>query len=445
MNDDVLIILNERETLKEHLALELQEHLEQRELAADRIKPGKDLLKILRTRSPRVLVLDYLLGDFGTGLDILSGLAEFDESVRPSVLFWTDEPSVNVAVEAMKLGAKDYVEIGSSRSIEKLLQAVEQALQRRTERRAGKRSSSRSKPKSSLIYQAPSSRPCLAQAASAASRSTSPLVLLGESGIGRSSLGRHVHSLRNRAGSLYEFDMDLWTGSLDEIFGSAVNARLVPRLSSGSTVILDHAEFASTECLEQYERIGAARIQKAPEDEKPLLIVGTSDIDIAHSWARVADAQIIEIPPLQERHEDFLPMIQLFTREISSIGGSHSYDFSAQAIEQLTQLEWKDNIRQFRAALYELCTTPKKLLLEMYTDRLESDNDEELILAMMEESRDRWMRHRSKRVFVPDAFVAHAALEQASHNVRIAAAILGTGVAQVKEAISQNRREGTNA
>ena len=79
-------------------------------------------------RRPKVLVVDFLLGDEGTALDLLIHLRERDTERKIQCILWTDERSVSVAVTAMKLGARDYIELGGLKDVEKLLRSIEEAI-----------------------------------------------------------------------------------------------------------------------------------------------------------------------------------------------------------------------------------------------------------------------------------------------------------------------------
>ncbi|HQH28147.1 MAG TPA: hypothetical protein PLP17_12175, partial [Oligoflexia bacterium] len=128
IREDVLIVLNEREPLKHQMAAELELLLRAKHLAAQRLDLRPGVLETITKRTPCVLVLDYLLGDFGTALDILPALRAANSETQTRVILWTDEPSVYAAVEALKLGAVDYIKIDSSRSIQLVLQAIEKCL-----------------------------------------------------------------------------------------------------------------------------------------------------------------------------------------------------------------------------------------------------------------------------------------------------------------------------
>ena len=71
---------------------------------------GKDAQRLLAERSFDLLIIDFLMPD-RTGMDVLRELAgSTPESERPAVVMMTAHGSIESAVEAMKLGARDYLQ-----------------------------------------------------------------------------------------------------------------------------------------------------------------------------------------------------------------------------------------------------------------------------------------------------------------------------------------------
>ena len=124
MVEDVIIVLDEQQSAKAKAALDLEKNLNWRQFQASRVTPDKHLAKVLAERQPRLVVTDYLLGEFGTAIELL----ENNDLANQSILVWTDEPGVSTAVDAMKLGAVDYIDINGSRSLEKVIKSIESIL-----------------------------------------------------------------------------------------------------------------------------------------------------------------------------------------------------------------------------------------------------------------------------------------------------------------------------
>jgi DNA-binding NtrC family response regulator len=75
---------------------------------------AEDALQLLETFRPDIILLDYLLPD-SDGIELLEAFALQLETM-PSVIMLTGEGSETIAVNAMKLGAKDYLVKGQMTS-----------------------------------------------------------------------------------------------------------------------------------------------------------------------------------------------------------------------------------------------------------------------------------------------------------------------------------------
>ena len=441
--EDVCIVLNEREALKEKLAEALLEQLKVRSISAERLEVSADLSSILLERKPRILVLDYILGDVGTGLDVLSDLSHFIENQETRPLIWTDEPSVNVAVSAMKLGAKDYLDISSPNTLGKMVHKIEEEL---SSIRSLEQDSRKPKQEySQLVSYSKSYEACLELARSAALSQRPIVVIYGPKGSGRSSLARFIHEKRGSLGAFRELNLDTWSGDVHSLYGSNRGLERVPLLAFGASVFIDHAEFETEELLSCIEKQSKKIWSNTKEESAPMLIVGTSSIEIAKLWAEAFSLTPIEIPPLSDRKTDFLPLVKYFLKSTKLLK-KHSDSFSPELINVLTQLSWPGNVSEFRAAVYECCAIleNEKLAKNQETE-IEIDVDQDLLkfldsgqlllLSTVLEAKKRWLKYHESQPYVPEVLAAKQSLDLAAGNVRIAAVQLGTGVRQLKEAL----------
>ena len=88
---------------------------------------GRDALKLLAQRSFDLLVIDNLMPDM-TGLDVIREVvSSAGEAERPQVLMMTAHATVESAIEAMKLGALDYLQ--KPFDVDELLVVVRRALE----------------------------------------------------------------------------------------------------------------------------------------------------------------------------------------------------------------------------------------------------------------------------------------------------------------------------
>lgn len=469
IRDDVCIVLNERESLKKQMATELEEQLRRRKFSTCRLLPTEQLVKLLRERLPRMIIIDYILGDIGTALDILPELAKIKGDFAPRVILWTDEPSVNVAVTALKLGAQDYIELGPAHALDKLVQAIEQQLEQDPESQKKEFPLSRFIEPSDLVCQAKNFRSCLIQGKSIINRHLPITVLLGERGTGKNALAQYLHALRcqipeNRAGEYIEIDLDIWADEIEKLAGACETSHLVPLLSNGASVFIDHVECDTGElCNHLQER---SKLIWSPEIVfPPFFVIGTSSLMTAQAWVRLFDSEVIEIPPLRERPDDLILLFQRFSIQAEQLKRSNRFKLSNEMLHVIGKWSWPGNIKQFRAVVLEILTNPEeKLALESedlgeiieeisenpfdprFSETLDREahelgsldigNQERMVLNALFLAKLRWQRYHLSEFLYPDIHLARRVLDESFGNYRIAAAKLGTGIFQLRAVLN---------
>lgn len=435
MREDVLIVLNERETLKEKMAAELVQQLALRSISCARIKPSSKLASIISERSPRIVILDYLLGDFGTAHDIISALRGNGDTLPILPILWTDEPSVSVAVTAMKIGAFDFIELHKPKSLEKVIASIESGLDSYGRKNLKKYEAQPVWQSEKIIAQSLPYQECVNVATSVARRECPIVVLLGACGSGRNTLAHLIHRSRSTPGAYREVAFDLWPEPIQFISGDPMNPRLLPLLAFGTTLFLDHVEFDYGELLEAIRLSKDHLWSRQLPSPAPMLIVGTSSKECAQSWVRVLDAEIIELPSLRERPDDFFPLIKHFIAEIDKNFQPTKLQISSELLSELLALDWPGNVRQLKQATVEAVSSPQQVSedSERTLSRSEQGLFDSILLA-----KNRWERYHTVDRYLPTPFEARRALDLSSGNERIAAAHLGTGIAQIRAALSKD-------
>lgn len=437
--EDVLVVMNEREPRKAELSRSLVEQLTNRRLGVERLKPCPSLAEVIIARNPRVLVLDYLLGDEGTALDILTHFQQFGMTDIETAI-WTDERSTPVAVQAMKLGAIDYIETESPKSLERVIESIERVLSARQDDGA---ITLRALPSTiKPIAEAPLSRAALLDGSRALIQRPRLLVLSGPQGAGRNTFARYFHSLRERSGSYIELDLDLWTGNYPALVGPDSRT---PLLSFGASVFIDHAEFDLGGLPDAVAAAADGIWPETSDDASPLLMIGTSDETVVEVWSRLFDAPVIRIPGVADRREDMLPLVTSILHELKKSGIPISVQVTPALIEELLRHEWTGNVRELRAVLLDLVSN--RAVSESSRTGRNSDEKSGTIEELLCSAIERWDRHSRAHPIVPEPLVARQAYERSGGNVRVAAAMLGTGIPQVRSALgltlaSRSRQSG---
>jgi DNA-binding NtrC family response regulator len=341
----------------------MQEMLELDGHAVERVTGGADALARLAAAPFDVVVTDLRMPGVD-GLAVLRGARA--RPSPPAVVLVTAYGTAESAVEAMKAGAADYVTKPFSMD-ELRLRVARLAAQRSAEaERAGL--VARLTPE--LVAESPAMAAALAAARQVAA-SDATVLLLGESGTGKSQLARFVHfQSRRAAGPLVEVHCAALPEALleGELFGHEKGAftgaaqRRPGHLaaSDGGTLFLDEIGeiTAATQVkllrfLQErtFVPLGAtserrvdARVVAATNADLPAAVrAGRFREDL---WYRL-DVFAIQVPPLRERPEDVLPLAFRFLA-----GRGVSADaLSAGARERLLAHRWPGNVRELENVL----------------------------------------------------------------------------------------------
>ncbi len=218
-------------------------------------------------------------------------------------------------------------------------------------------------------------REVLAQATKVAPTETTVL-LTGESGTGKEVVAHLIHRGSRRAGGAF---VALNCAALpealleSELFGyekgaftGAVSAR-AGRLeqAAGGTLFLDEvgemspalqAKFLRVLQEREFQRLGGTRMLKADvrviaatnRDLKVALTRGTFREDLYYRLHVFA----IHLPPLRERPEDILPLLEDFLKQLGPVVlGRPAAGVSREAREQLLAYGWPGNVRELRNAV----------------------------------------------------------------------------------------------
>src|SRR4249920_1632373 len=304
------------------------------------------------------------------GLDLLSQLRSHDATLP--VVVMTAWGSVEVAVEAMRRGARDFVQKPweNARLLTILRTQVElaRALRRQHKLEAENRSL---KPdvRPMLIAEAVSMRPVL-ELISRVGPSEANVLVTGENGTGKGTVAQAIHSVSGRAGkglvtvnaggladALFESEL---FGHVKGAFTDAKNDRVGRfELADGGTLFLD--EIANVPLNLQpkllrvletgdFERVGSSRTRQAN-----VRIVSATNADLTGEVAAGRFRQDllfrlntieIHLPPLRERREDILPLAQHFLKQHLQRYRKAQYDFDETAAQILREYHWPGNIRE---------------------------------------------------------------------------------------------------
>jgi len=191
----------------------------------------------------------------------------------------------------------------------------------------------------------------LVERATAAARSDLPVVITGPSGSGKKFLARAVHAWSNRASGPYRV---VQCGSLDAgrqgeaLFGRSDRAGAFPELAGGTLVLADPEELPPTVRKAVVEAVRERSFRPEGSDEATPLearLVATTRRP-GESLLGELPHQEIEVPGLDVRREDVLPLAAQFLATFAEEAGLRPVGFTADAREFLMTESWGENVRE---------------------------------------------------------------------------------------------------
>ncbi|MDP1931618.1 MAG: sigma-54 dependent transcriptional regulator [Gammaproteobacteria bacterium] len=307
------------------------------------------------------------------GLALIASVRKLDDQMP--IVVMTAWGNVELAVEAMRAGARDFIQ--KPWDNERLLSVIRsQILLEQSERKSrtleerNKILSEQLTSKDSLIVGKSRAMSELMSQLSQVARSDATVLLTGENGTGKSLLAHRVHLLSGREHQDYvSVNMGSISESLfeSEMFGHVKGAFTDARenrigrfeLAGQGTLFLDEIgniplsqQVKLLRVLEErrFERVGSSRTQ---ESQCRLIAATNSNLDQAVAAGRFRQDLLyrintitLRVPSLRERTEDILPLAKHFLNKFGSKYNKPDVAFTSDAMEQLTRYSWPGNIRE---------------------------------------------------------------------------------------------------
>lgn len=370
------------------------------------------------------------------GLDLLTRMQTIDPTVP--VVVMTAWGSVELAVEAMRRGAKDFVTkpwdnarlIAIVRTQLELSEALKRGQRLEAENRL-----LRSENGPTLIAQAPAMQPVLDLIARVGP-SDANILITGEPGTGKEVVARSLHSISLRsskpmvtvnAGGLAEgiFESELF-GHVKGAFTDAKADRVGRfELADGGTLFLDeianvpmNLQSKLLRVLEigEMERVGSSKTKKVDArvlsatnaNVRQEVVQGKFREDLLFRLNTIE----IHLPPLRERREDIPLLAAHFLRQHAGRYRKNITGFENAALQALLENPWQGNVRELNHVIERavLMTQDNMIRPQDMALRMGRDGGAKLDEMSLEDV---------------EAFLIRKALERHKGNVSHAAATLG--------------------
>ena len=330
----------------------------------------REAQRLLGQRLFDVQVVDNRMPEL-SGLDLIRELvASSAATERPQILMMTAHATVESAIEAMKLGALDYLQ--KPFEVDELLVVVRRALEHqrlRTEHRylISERDAEfnhygivgRSRLMQDVIH-----------TAQVVAKSKSTVLITGETGTGKEMIARaiHFHSaqremplIKVNCAAIPEtlLESELFGHMRGAFTGATTNKKGKFALADGGTIFLDEigtmspalqAKLLRVLQEREFEPLGSERTQKID-----VRVIAATNRDLR---AMVADGRFqedlyyrlnvipIHIPPLRERREDVPVLVEHFVGKHAQRAGKRIDGLEPGVLAALHAAEWPGNVRE---------------------------------------------------------------------------------------------------
>jgi two-component system, NtrC family, response regulator AtoC len=346
---------------------------------------GEQGVDVLARSAPDLVLLDLVLPGID-GLETLERIRKVRESV--SVIVLTAHASVSTAVEAMRLGALDYltkpldldalcVKLSRVQQLHGLRSDLEYALERE-QRGSGL---------DNFVGDCPQMREVFEKLREVAKTDNTTVLVTGESGTGKELVARAVHSLSaRRKKPLMQINCAAIPLTLleSELFGHERGAftsadqtkKGLLELADGGTLLLDEIGDMAYELQSKFLRVLQERQFRRVGGTRDLvfdvrIIAATNqDLDQLAEERRFRQDLMyrlrvfgVELPPLRERGDDILKLAYAFVRQYAQEFRKPLRGLDSDAERALLAYSFPGNVRELRNMIEQAAILAKGELL----------------------------------------------------------------------------------
>ena len=366
------------------------------------VEDGFRALEILEEGTVDLVILDVWLPNMG-GIDVLKRIRDGWPEIEVVVI--SGHANINMAVQAVKIGAFDFLE--KPLSLEKTITVVENALKMEELKRENRTLKQSIFSEDEMIGSGEGMgkvRELIDQSADSEAR----MLILGENGTGKELVAREIHRRSGRAQAPFvEVNCASIPESLieSELFGhekgafTDAHARRKGKfeLANGGTLFLDEIADMSLNTQAkvlrvlqemEFERIGG---EKSINVDVRVIAATNKNIQEEIRSGRFREDLYFRInvipifvPPLRDRIEDLLDLIDYFMGKLKRSGDEPPRRFSEDSLQLLCTYSWPGNIRELKNFIERInIMTEEKVISadsvrRFLTSRTDWENDEPL-------------------------------------------------------------------
>jgi two-component system, NtrC family, response regulator HydG len=358
---------------------------------------GQAGLEALRAAQYDLVLTDLVMNDMD-GMEVLREALRLNPFIAAVV--FTGYGTVENAVEAMKIGATDFIlkplnvdglRIKVARSLEgRELRLANIDLRRRLDQKFGFKG---------IVGNSPALQRVIKKV-EVISDTEVTVLIVGESGTGKELIARALHENgRRRNNRFIPVNCAAISPSLveSELFGhekGAFTGATYQRkgrfeYANGGTIFLDEigdmpieTQVKLLRVLEDGEVYRVGSNQPIKVDVRIISATNRNPEDLIREGRFREDLYwrlkgiLIEIPPLRERTGDIPPLVHHYLREFSSAYGKHLTSIDREALSILCNYSWPGNVRELRNCIEEMVVVSNgdRLALDAIPERIHRSN-----------------------------------------------------------------------
>ncbi len=365
----------------------LQSVIERNGFAAAQAESGETAVDMVTSPTSRidVVLLDLVMPGM-SGIETLGEIQR--QRAGTPVIVLTASGGIETVVEAMRAGARDF--FVKPASPERIVVGIRNALklgELETEVKRLKKTATGSLTFADMIASAPSMRQVV-RLGERAAKSNIPILITGESGVGKEVVARAIQGQSDRAGRpfvtvncgaipenlvesiLFGHKKGSFTGASEDHVGKF-------READGGTIFLDEVGELPLDMQVKLLRV----LQESEVDpvgaKRPVRV----DVRVISATNRELAEQVqsggfredlfyrlnvfpIEVPPLTDRKEDVPQLVQHFIQRFNVQEGRRIEGCTAETMSMLQAHDWPGNVRQLENAVFRAVILAEASLLQ---------------------------------------------------------------------------------
>ncbi|NEU30124.1 AAA domain-containing protein [bacterium LRH843] len=213
----------------------------------------------------------------------------------------------------------------------------------------------------------------LISAAKKISRSHLPIMIYGESGVGKDSFAQAIHNYSDRGGKPYVFvNCEAYSATKleSELFGKAEKRteKGLLEMANGGTIFIDaidsmpfHLQGKLHQVITNGQMSRLNGVEKTKVDVRVIAAMNESlhskveEGYFRYDLYQALNGFSLKVPPLRERMEDLEDLVRLFIASANVTIQKQISGLQQPVIDELKKLKWTENIRQLKYVIEQMC------------------------------------------------------------------------------------------